>query len=59
MPAEAFAVHGLSLDFLRDKPCFHEIAEEFLAFVGDAPLIIHNAFFDIALCSSTTAPAPT
>ena len=52
MPAEAFAVHGLSVDFLRDKPCFHEIAEEFLAFVGDAPLIIHNAFFDLAFLNA-------
>ena len=47
MPAEAFAVHGLSSEFLKDKPRFVEIADEFLAFIGnDAPLVIHNAGFD-------------
>src|SRR6185437_3783779 len=46
MPAEAFAIHGLSAEFLRDKPRFVEIADEFLAFIGDAPLVIHNAGFD-------------
>ena len=39
MPAEAFAVHGLSSDFLKDKPLFAEIADDFLAFIGDAPLV--------------------
>jgi DNA polymerase-3 subunit epsilon len=43
---EAFNVHGLSDDFLRDKPRFAEIVDEFLAFIGDAPLVIHNASFD-------------
>jgi len=52
MPAEAFAVHGLSAEFLRDKPRFVEIADDFLAFIGDAPLVIHNAGFDHAfLCA--------
>jgi DNA polymerase-3 subunit epsilon len=46
MPAEAFAIHGLSAEFLSDKPCFVEVADEFLAFIGDAPLVIHNASFD-------------
>ena len=46
MPAEAFAIHGLSAEFLRDKPRFVEIADEFLAFIADAPLVIHNASFD-------------
>jgi DNA polymerase-3 subunit epsilon len=46
MPAEAFAIHGLSGEFLNDKPRFVEIADEFLAFIGDAPLVIHNAGFD-------------
>lgn len=46
MPAEAFAVHGLSVEFLKDKPRFIEIADPFLAFIGDAPLVIHNASFD-------------
>jgi DNA polymerase-3 subunit epsilon len=47
MPESAFKVHGLSSDFLADKPLFHEVVEEFLSFVGDAPLVIHNARFDI------------
>jgi len=47
VPAEAFAIHGLSTEFLADKPRFIEIADAFLAFIGDdAPLIIHNAGFD-------------
>ncbi|HAT08742.1 MAG TPA: DNA polymerase III subunit epsilon, partial [Rhodobiaceae bacterium] len=43
MPREAEAVHGLSAAFLADKPVFAEIAEEFIAFVKGAALIIHNA----------------
>jgi DNA polymerase III subunit epsilon len=52
MPAEAFAVHGLSTEFLADKPFFHEVAEEFLAFIGDAPLVIHNASFDVSFINA-------
>jgi DNA polymerase-3 subunit epsilon len=48
MPAEAFAVHGLSTEFLAQKPLFAEVADEFLAFIGEAPLVIHNASFDIS-----------
>src|SRR3546814_12007995 len=47
MPAEAFAVHGLAEDFLRGQPLFADIAEAFLEFIGAAPLIAHNADFDI------------
>jgi len=47
MPHEAFAVHGLSAEFLSDKPLFAAVAGEFLEFIGDAPLVIHNASFDI------------
>ncbi|GGE20334.1 DNA polymerase-3 subunit epsilon [Gemmobacter megaterium] len=47
MPTEAFAVHGLSEEFLRNHPVFRNIGEAFLDFVGDARLIIHNAAFDI------------
>ncbi len=47
MPLGAFEVHGLSEEFLSDKPVFSSIADDFLAFVGDAPLIIHNASFDM------------
>jgi DNA polymerase III subunit epsilon len=52
MSAEAFAVHGLSTEFLADKPFFHEVVEEFLAFIGDAPLVIHNASFDISFINA-------
>jgi len=47
MPPEAEAVHGLSDDFLRDKPRFAEVAAEFIAFIGDARLVIHNATFNL------------
>lgn len=47
MPAEAFAVHGISEQFLTDKPPFPEIADAFLAFVADSRMIIHNASFDM------------
>jgi DNA polymerase-3 subunit epsilon len=47
MPSEAEAVHGLTQKFLSDKQLFAEIADEFLAFLGDAKLVIHNAFFDL------------
>lgn len=47
MPEEAFRVHGLSAEFLSDKPLFEQVADEFLEFVGDATLVIHNAAFDM------------
>lgn len=47
MPDEAFQVHGLGDDFLRDKPLFKSIAQDFLDFIGDAHLVIHNASFDM------------
>ncbi len=47
MPTEAFEVHGLGDDFLRDKPVFAKIAQEFLDFVQDSKLVIHNASFDM------------
>lgn len=46
MPSEAEAVHGLSAIFLSDKPLFAEVAAELIEFVGDAPLVAHNASFD-------------
>ena len=52
MPKEAFDVHGLSAEFLADKPLFSAVAEEFLAFVGDSPLVIHNASFDIGFINA-------
>jgi len=47
MPTAAFQVHGLSAEFLSDKPKFAEVADALLEFVGDSPLIIHNAEFDM------------
>jgi len=47
MPEEAFNVHGLSEQFLSDKPVFAEVVEDLLSFIGDAPLVIHNADFDM------------
>jgi DNA polymerase III subunit epsilon len=47
MPKEAFEVHGLGDDFLRDKPVFARIGRAFLDFIGDAQLVIHNAAFDM------------
>ncbi|MCS0495125.1 DNA polymerase III subunit epsilon [Ancylobacter sp. MQZ15Z-1] len=55
MPAEAFAVHGLSSEFLADKPLFAAVAEEFLAFIGNDPLVIHNAAFDIGFLNAELA----
>src|SRR5664279_5049156 len=46
VPAEAVAIHGLATEFLKDKPLFADIADDFLSFIGDAPLVIHNAGFD-------------
>ena len=47
MPKEAFEVHGLGDDFLRDKPLFRQEAQNFLDFVADSKLVIHNASFDM------------
>ncbi|NTT87116.1 DNA polymerase III subunit epsilon [Tabrizicola fusiformis] len=47
MPKEAFDVHGLGDDFLRDKPLFRDVGQAFLDFIGDAKLVIHNASFDM------------
>jgi DNA polymerase-3 subunit epsilon len=47
VPIESQRVHGLSAEFLADKALFAHVAEEFLEFLGDAPLVIHNASFDI------------
>lgn len=55
MPEEAFRVHGLSDEFLRDKPRFVAVAAEFAEFVGDATLIIHNAAFDIGFLNAERA----
>jgi len=52
MPAEALAVHGLTDEFLKDKFFFAEIADDLIAFLGDAPIVIHNAAFDIAFLNA-------
>ncbi len=48
----AFRVHGISTEFLQDKPLFAEVVSEFLQFVGGAELIIHNAPFDVGFLNS-------
>lgn len=57
MPKEAFDVHGLGDDFLRDKPLFSVVAQGFLDFIADAPLIIHNAPFDMKFLNAELAAA--
>jgi DNA polymerase-3 subunit epsilon len=52
VPAEAQAVHGISTEFLKDKPRFHEVADEFLEFIGGDVLVIHNAAFDVGFLSA-------
>lgn len=53
MPKEAFEVHGLGDEFLRDKPRFAQIADDFLAFIGtDTRLVIHNAAFDMGFLNA-------
>lgn len=47
IPAEATAVHGITNDFVKDKPLFGEIVGDFLDFIGEARLVIHNAEFDM------------
>jgi DNA polymerase-3 subunit epsilon len=47
VPIESQRVHGLSAEFLSDKPLFAHVADEFLEFIGDAVLVIHNASFDM------------
>jgi len=52
IPADAAAVHGLTAEFLADKPLFGAVADEFLSFVGGAPLAAHNTRFDIAFLNA-------
>lgn len=52
MPAEAFRVHGLSAEFLSDKPVFAKVADEFLEFIAEDTLVIHNAAFDIGFLNA-------
>jgi len=52
MPEEAFRIHGLAEDFLQGHPVFAKVADDFLAFIGDDPLIIHNAQFDMGFLNA-------
>jgi DNA polymerase-3 subunit epsilon len=52
VPAEAAEVHGLSTEFLKDKPPFAEIIDDLLEFIGDAPLVAHNALFDLGFLNA-------
>jgi len=52
VPAEAIAIHGLSAEFLRDKPRFDEIVDDLVEFIGDAPLVAHNAMFDLGFLNA-------
>lgn len=52
VPAEAEAVHGISTDFLRDKPLFTDVADGFLEFIAGDTLVIHNASFDIGFLNA-------
>ena len=57
MPEDAYAVHGLTAEFLAEHPPFPAVIDDFLAFVGDDPLVIHNAEFDIAFLNAELARA--
>jgi len=55
MDCDAVEVHGLTKEFLQDKPLFKDVADEFLKFIGDAPLVAHNATFDLAFLNAELA----
>lgn len=55
VPAGAEAVHGITTAFLLDKPLFGAVAADFVAFIGDDPLVIHNANFDIGFLNAELA----
>lgn len=52
MPPEAGAISGLTTEFLKGKPLFADVVEAFLAFVGDSPIIAHNASFDLGFVNA-------
>lgn len=52
MPSEAAMVHGLTDEFLADKPMFEQVVDDFLSFIGDAPLVAHNAGFDMSFVNA-------
>jgi DNA polymerase III subunit epsilon len=52
VPADAIKVHGLTAEFLADKPVFSDVVDDFLSFIGDAQIIAHNAGFDIGFLNA-------
>jgi DNA polymerase-3 subunit epsilon len=52
IPETAFNVHGLSSEFLKDKPRFADVADDLVTFLGDAPLVAHNAIFDLTFLNA-------
>ena len=52
MPEAALNVHGLTIEFLRDKPLFVQKVEELVEFLGDAQLVAHNAMFDLGFLNA-------
>jgi len=57
VPEEVVRIHGLTTEFLADKPRFMDVATDFLAFIGDAPLVIHNAGFDMKFINAELSAA--
>ena len=55
IPEEARRIHGLSAEFLKDKPVFAAIVADLLDFIGDSPLVIHNAGFDMKFLNAELA----
>jgi len=55
IPAQAFAVHGLSAEFLSDKPLFAAVVDDLLAFLADDPLVAHNSAFDLGFLNAELA----
>ena len=55
MPEEAFKIHGLSAEFLARQPLFAAVVEDFLKFIGESPLVIHNAVFDLGFLNAELA----
>ena len=52
VPPDAVAIHGITTEFLKDKPLFKDVVRDFFEFIGDAPLVIHNASFDIGFINA-------
>lgn len=55
VPTEAYRVHGISDAFLADKPVFADVVEDFMGFIGDSKLVMHNAPFDLGFLNAELA----